>query len=262
MSVLVTIAFLATLGCIFIPKYRPWRLEFIWASVTLFMLIGVTNDPSSLKTLILASLILYGAVKWGQYKRRGLQAEEEERLLEQARVQARAADFESGLVATWPIRQSLHAPPNQDYLLMSADQTALRIVSANFNRESPIITDCIVHISDIVDSQIERESTTVTSMVTQTRTRSRNGIARAAVGELIAGPVGALVGATTAGSDSVGTMAGEQRTIYGASRLLITTTDPAKPLHKLDMPDYTPAEVWLHRIRGAMALSHRQVKPA
>jgi hypothetical protein len=135
-------------------------------------------------------------------------------------------------------------------LCMDQNGKNLRLLDFNFKDGTfSIRNDLITPITKIVSVELSDGRNVVTDYVTDSK--KTGALGRAVVGELLFGGVGAIVGATSAGSK--GTMVAKQRAINGPSELVFVFADFTNPLARFRSKDYRQCEVWLHRVRAAIA---------
>jgi hypothetical protein len=111
--------------------------------------------------------------------------------------------------------------------------------------QGPIVKtrDLTVPVASIISVELFRDS------VNETTTTKKNAVGRAVVGALLFGGVGAIVGSTSAGSQS--------HTVSkpgSVSELVFELSDLANPVVRFLSTDHAQCELWLHRVRSAMAM--------
>lgn len=181
--------------------------------------------------------------------------EEDKALYE--RLSAAATEFEGGLGDEWLVSHNDGAFPQRGYLMLREAQPQIRYIQARFGDATETLTDRAFATESIIAVEIEQETQTVMNYTStaSTKTAKRSPLMRAAVGGMLLGGVGAIVGATSAGSTSKTdvTTEGKSQTVKGAIYLIIATNDIQDPMIKIEMPDMITAQQWLYRLRGLMA---------
>jgi hypothetical protein len=137
-----------------------------------------------------------------------------------------------------------------DLLCMDRAGSRLRFISADtFNGDCVVTRDKEVLIADLVSVELVKNQSTYTESTTVSK--KQGAIGRAVIGELIAGPAGAIVGASSAGSKS--RTVGVEHTVYESSELIFGLADLDTPVIKFRTTDHAQSDQWLHRVRSAMA---------
>jgi hypothetical protein len=137
--------------------------------------------------------------------------------------------------------------------MLSHDRRRLRVIELRQGNELIVKSDMPVDIATVVSVELEQDSVTVLKMETTSVTKKSGVIGRAAIGGALFGGVGAIVGATSAGSKTIGSSTGRSHTTKGPVMLVVGTTDLHVPVFKIRMNSMTDGEEWLHRIRGSIA---------
>src|SRR5262249_21081346 len=78
-----------------------------------------------------------------------------------------------------------------------------------------------------------------------------NALAGAVLGDLLFGKTGAIVGAIAAGSKE--TTVATQRVVEKPSVLVFELDDLNNPVMRFSSVDHAQCDLWLHRVRSAMA---------
>jgi hypothetical protein len=104
-----------------------------------------------------------------------------------------------------------------------------------------------------VNLEFKQDTETVTSIEVTTRTKKQGALARTAVGAVAFGGVGAIVGATSAGSRSRSVGSHTAKTNVVGNKIVIGTSDPANPTIVSKFSSSSQAVTWYHRILGALA---------
>lgn len=163
--------------------------------------------------------------------------------------------FEQELQAEWPIFQCKASNwRNRRYLLMSSDQHRIGLMWARWRDELEIEWDALIELTAIVSVELQQNETTVMKLETTGTTKKSGALGRAAVGGVLFGGAGAIVGAASVGSKIETTTTSTSQTLQGTTYLVIGTTDMISPLHKVSMNSRGEGEQWLHRIRGALVV--------
>lgn len=167
--------------------------------------------------------------------------------------------FEAELDEKWPVRH-VREPSWREraYLMMSGDQKRLASVRLKLREEVITEWEYDIALSSIVSVELQQEEKTIMRLETTGITKKSGSLGRAAVGGVLFGGAGAIVGAASAGSTSVQTTTSKSETLKGPVYLVIGTIDMMHPLHKTRMGSRAEAENWLHRIRGGIALLARE----
>lgn len=135
-------------------------------------------------------------------------------------------------------------------LCMDREGTELRFLQVG--TEGGIVrrdADLMVKMDDVVSVDLVKNERVVTETVTDTK--KQGALGRAVIGELLFGPAGAIVGASSASSKS--RSVGLERRIYETSELVFGLSDFQNPIVRFVSDDHIQSETWLHRIRSAMA---------
>jgi hypothetical protein len=135
-------------------------------------------------------------------------------------------------------------------LCMDAKGHNLRLFALGQHR-SEIETTFTIAVADIVSIELVKHEDTVGEATTITK--KKGALGRAAVGELIFGPTGAIVGSISAGSKS--TTVTHERRVYRFSELVFGLSDFRHPVVRFASTDHEECERWLYRIRAAMTKS-------
>jgi hypothetical protein len=163
--------------------------------------------------------------------------------------------FEHDIRAEWPV---FHCKAsnwrNRRYLLMSSDQRRLGLMWARWRDDLEIEWDALIDLTAVVSVELQQNETTFMKLETSGTTKKSGALGRAAVGGVLFGGAGAIVGAASAGSKIETTTTSTSQTLQGTTYLVIGTTDMLNPLHKVSMISRGEGERWLHRIRGALAV--------
>jgi hypothetical protein len=163
--------------------------------------------------------------------------------------------FEQSLAEEWPARHG-RGPDvrTRRYLLMSRDQRRLALVLVKWRDELITEWEAAIDLAAVVSVELQQDETTVMKLETTGTTQKSGSLGRAAVGGILFGGAGAIVGATSAGSKTVATTTSTSQTLKGPVYLVIGTTNMEHPMHKVQMISRNEGEKWLHRIRGGLAL--------
>jgi len=158
-------------------------------------------------------------------------------------VQALAADY--------PFL--LSASAGMSFLCMDSEGVRIRFtVFRPQGIEIEVARDLVVPIADVQSVELSGGDTTVTDYVTVSR--KQGALGRAAMGGLLFGGAGAIVGSTSAGSKS--RSVANLRTIRGLSVLTFALADLSNPIVRFKSWDRAQSEQWLNRVRAAIA-KHR-----
>jgi hypothetical protein len=179
--------------------------------------------------------------------------EEEDR--KEARFKAQIVEFEKELSVDWPVYHvSRSYWAHRSYLLMSRDQARLGRVTAKGRDQMAVEWEPVIELSSVVSVELQQSETTIMRLETTGTTKKSGSLGRAAVGGVLLGGAGAIVGAASAGSKTAATTTSTTQTSKGPTYLVIGTTDLEHPMHKVQMNSRSEGEKWLHRIRGGLAL--------
>lgn len=165
--------------------------------------------------------------------------------------------FDQELRSGWPVFH-FNAPNwrTRRYLLMSSDQRRLGLMWARWQNKPDLVVewDNPIDLISVVSVELQQDETTVMKLETTGTTQKSGALGRAAVGGVLFGGAGAIVGAASAGSKIEMTTTSTSETLKGTPYLVIGTTDMITPLHKVAMTSRSEGEKWLHRIRGALSV--------
>ena len=109
--------------------------------------------------------------------------------------------------------------------------------------------DLTVPVSSIVSVELSGGNEVVTDY--ETTSTKPDALAGAIVGGLLFGRTGAIVGATAAGSEA--TTVATQRVVEKPSALVFELSDLNNPVVRFSSMDHAQCDLWLHRVRSAMA---------
>jgi hypothetical protein len=176
----------------------------------------------------------------------------------------RRAYIES-LPGSWPFATACRMNGVEIDLLMDPDaQKLLFLLLRGATSFSPknVYELAAADITDVyLEKRVITETRKRTEEVITPRPNNKSTVGRAVVGGVLLGPVGAMVGA--ASSMKAPPPKIEQRTIEetierdGVPLIVIATTDPARPLLKLDLTQKAPTEEWHARLIGASSKARR-----
>jgi hypothetical protein len=169
----------------------------------------------------------------------------------------RADKFEAEITDAWPYRYRDQGEWTKEYLMIDKAYKNLRRLTLQVRPMVKILADGIVALADVISVEVEQSSKIVSSFRTSSETTKRSPLLRAAVGGALFGPAGAIVGAGSASSTTTGTTKGKSHTVQGPAVLVIGTLDFDQPVLKVPMPDTQTAELWLHRVQGAVVRATR-----
>ena len=111
-----------------------------------------------------------------------------------------------------------------------------------------------LNIEDIVSVELIKNS--VTRIMATTAMRKKGTFTRAAVGTLVLGPVGAVVGASSA--QSIGTTTGTERQVFESCDLVIGTTAISNPVLRFRFVIEADGEAWFHRLQAVIENERRR----
>src|SRR5262249_9624795 len=109
--------------------------------------------------------------------------------------------------------------------------------------------DQIIPISSIVSVELSGGNEVVNDY--ETTSTKPNALAGAVLGGLLFGRTGAIVGAAAAGSEA--TTVATQRVVEKPSVLVFELDDLNNPVVRFSSMDHAQCDLWLHRVRSAMA---------
>ena len=132
--------------------------------------------------------------------------------------------------------------------LLCMDRQGERLRFVDRGLES-IVRDLTVPVSSIISVELSGGNEVVTDY--ETTSTKPNALAGALVGGLLFGEAGAMVGATAAGSEA--TTVATQHVIEKPSVLVFELSDLANPVVRFSSMDHAECDLWLHRVRSAMA---------
>lgn len=141
--------------------------------------------------------------------------------------------------------------PLANYLnVLCMDRKGERLRFVDFDLDIVVPThDLTVPVSTIVSVELSGGDEVVTDY--ETTSTKPNVLAGALLGDLLFGRAGAIVGAIAA--DSEATTVAKQRVVNKPSVLVFELSDLAKPVVRFSSTDHSQCELWLHRVRSAMA---------
>lgn len=137
---------------------------------------------------------------------------------------------------------------NDGILCMDREGERLRFVNFNLLDGSTKM-DLTVPVENIISVELTGGHEVVTDY--ETTSTKPNALAGAVVGGLLFGGAGAIVGSTAAGSEE--TTVATQRVVEKPSILVFELTDLANPVVRFTSTDRAKCDLWLHRVRSAMA---------
>jgi hypothetical protein len=132
-------------------------------------------------------------------------------------------------------------------LCMDREGERLRFIS--YDSDGMKKDDLTVPVANIVSVEMSGGDEVVTEY--ETTSTKPDALAAALVGGLLFGRTGAIVGATAAGSEAQ-TVA-KQRVVNRPSVLVFELSDLANPVMRFSSMDHAQCDLWLHRVRSAMA---------
>ena len=134
-------------------------------------------------------------------------------------------------------------------LCMDRDGERLRFLEFNL-LDGMKTVDLVVPVSSIVSVELSGGNQIVNDY--ETTSTKPNALAGAILGGLLFGRAGAIVGATAAGSEE--TTVAKQRVIKKPSVLVFELSDLNNPVVRFSSMDHAQCDLWLHRVRSAMAI--------
>jgi hypothetical protein len=193
--------------------------------------------------LLLVGVIL--VVKF--FKRRAERAEE-------ARVRNAMTEALEPIAPEFPFLFSggsySETKPTLTYLWLCMDRDGERLRFLEFSHlDGRKLVDFIVPISNIVSVELSGGNEVVTDY--ETTSTKPNALPGAILGHLLFGRTGAIVGATAAGSEE--TTVATQRVVEKPSVLVFELSDLNNPVMRFYSMDHAQCDLWLHRVRSAMA---------
>lgn len=169
----------------------------------------------------------------------------------QAAVRAKRAAFLADIRGEWPFISG--GPDDLDFVMMSEDSSRFRFVTIPRNgtgiRPSRDIT---LQTCDIINVELKQDTETVTSVDVTTITKKKGALTRAAVGAVAFGGAGAIVGASSASSQSRSTGTHTQNTKIIGNRIIVGTTDARNPTITQKFSHSSSATSWYHRFLSAV----------
>lgn len=157
--------------------------------------------------------------------------------------------------AIWPFVSGANA--DTCFMMMDNSGGRLRFIDGLYERGGvsgiQTMKDRIVSVSDIINVELKQDSETVIDVDLKTTSQKKGSLTRAAVGGVVFGGAGAVVGAVSAGSQEKTSGTQTSRTVIKANRLVIGTTDPANPTITQNFKTSEDATDWYHRVLGAVA---------
>ena len=129
------------------------------------------------------------------------------------------------------------------------DQQGERLRFVDFVDTLEPTRDLTVPVSSIVSVELSGGNEVVTDY--ETTSTKPDALAGALLGGLLFGRTGAIVGATAAGSEA--TTVATQHVIEKPSVLVFELSDLNNPVMRFISMDHAQCDLWLHRVRSAMA---------
>jgi hypothetical protein len=133
-------------------------------------------------------------------------------------------------------------------LCMDRDGERLRFLEFNYFDGRKTV-DLIVPISSVVSVELAGGNEVLNDY--ETTSTKPNALAGAVLGGLLFGRTGAIVGATAAGSEE--TTVATRRVVDKPSVLVFELDDLNNPVVRFSSTDHAQCDLWLHRVRSAIA---------
>ena len=146
--------------------------------------------------------------------------------------------------------------------MLGGEGRLFRLVEYRLGNSFDVLNDKTLPINKIISLDIARPTVKKTVYTTQAvpivKKQHRSPVGRAAVGALVAGPLGAVVGAASGLGGKVTTEVEERKVAQqveglGDPQLIMGTSDAERPLLKIKFDPPELAESWLYKIRAAQA---------
>jgi peptidoglycan hydrolase-like protein with peptidoglycan-binding domain len=142
--------------------------------------------------------------------------------------------------------------------VLCMDRQGERLRFVDVGLDSSIVQDLTVPISSIVSVELSGGNEVVTDY--ETTSSKPDALVRAFAGGQFFGQTGAIVGAISAGSEA--TTVATQRVIEKPSVLVFELSDLNNPVVRFSSMDHEECDLWLHRVRSAMAQQKRHTLAA
>jgi len=184
-------------------------------------------------------LVIYSFKK--DYERR-----DRVRALNDERQLAMRNDIES-IAAEFPFM--FYSARSAGILCMDRKGERLRFVNFSLEEDGMKKVDRTVPIENVISVELSGGDEVVTDY--ETTSTKPDVLAGAITGGLLFGKTGAIVGATAAGSQE--TTVATQRVVEKPSVLVFELSDLANPVVRFSSMDHAQCDLWLHRVRSAMA---------
>jgi hypothetical protein len=199
---------------------------------------------------VILVLVVGGFLLAGWIKSEDEKAKREQTRQRKGGLREKKRSFLAGEKHEWPYASGMS--DELDFMMMSSDTSRLRFVIIDDRKPGlELLQDTTIPISNVVNLELKQDTETVTSIDVRTRTKKQGALARAAVGAVTFGGVGAIVGATSAGSTSHSVGSQTAHTKVVGNRIVIGTSDPANPTVVRRFSSSSEAVTWYHRILGA-----------
>lgn len=190
-------------------------------------------------------LALLGGVLWlvGKFFKRRAERAARERVLNSIRKELEP------IAAEFPFLFSSHNEAKPAITILCMDRDGERFRFLEFDLDGKKSGDLIVPISSIVSVGVTGGNEVATDY--ETTSTKPNALAGAVVGGLLFGRTGAIVGATAAGSEA--TSVATRRVVERPSVLVFELSDLNNPVVRFTSMDHEQSDLWLHRVKSAMA---------
>lgn len=198
----------------------------------------VAQNSNWLVPLALVLLVVWLAIKY--FRKLG-------RSEAQKRGQEAATTALMSIVTEFPFWFLSHNEKNYTTLCMAKDGQHLRFLE--FDLDGKKRSDLTMPISSVNSVELAGGNELVTDY--ESTSTKPNALPGAIVGGLLFGKTGAIVGAAAAGSKE--TSVAVQRLIERPSVLVFNLSDLNHPVIRFASTDHKQCDLWLHRIRSAMA---------
>jgi len=168
--------------------------------------------------------------------------------------QERARAYEAEHLQGWPHRLTKSAEFHRQLLMINEERTALRFVQLA-SHTGLLSADYSVSLREVISAELQQNSETVMQVETTATVQQQGAARRAAVGALIAGPTGAIIGAASKRTSASATSVSTSHTVQGPIYLVVGTSNFERPVIKFEVSSLRQGEEWLHRIRAAILAS-------
>jgi hypothetical protein len=165
----------------------------------------------------------------------------------------------------WQNQTECRSNNQQAKIMLSASRDILRVVCYHDDFEFSVVSDVAIPISAIFAIELKNsevlEKYLRTELVPIVSSKNKSVVGRAVAGNLVFGPVGAVIGGVSGAKADISTKIEErkvedERIRKGAPVLVIGTTHPDHPILKLSFASESSTEQWEYRLKAAKAANN------